>query len=71
MCENRQFSEMRRECVNGPKMCELHAKCVQILGRSAFHVWEQMFFSPMTRKLLAFFTPFKLDDRINHSKCEL
>ena len=33
MRENRRFSQMRRECVNKPKLRELHAKCV-ILVRS-------------------------------------
>ena len=33
MLENRRFSEMRRDCVNGSKMLELHAKCVPVYGQ--------------------------------------
>ena len=33
MRENRRISEMRRERVKEPQMCDIHAKCV-ILGRS-------------------------------------
>ena len=38
MCENRRFSEMRRERVKEPKRRDIHTKCV-ILDRSAPALW--------------------------------